>query len=232
MIKGLGGREFAGLSAQIRDFLKNKEDTSAKAETWTRLTEMAGSPVGCFGFCETRLRMGAYNPERKATTLRQFATDKDASWGGGLRVPIGNRIAHAAASLTWGAINTDKPGEDVLTLADCTPFTYDAYDAFTTDGKKYETRGETPQTIDAFTRAAKKQVELSPYFLGRNTLRNGWKWSPPPNNSMKPIRKSPATFSDFCVGIHDLPLCVGCYGWDAAFSPHVSRQCAQNGVQT
>ena len=57
---------------------------------------------GGFGFFQTRLGMGTYNRERKETALRQFATDKDALWGGGLRVPVGNRIAHAAAALTWG----------------------------------------------------------------------------------------------------------------------------------
>ena len=49
--------------------------------------------------------MGTYNRERKATTIRQFTTDKDPLWAGGLRVPIGHRIAHAAAALTWCTIN-------------------------------------------------------------------------------------------------------------------------------
>ena len=130
-----GGREFTGLSADIRDFLKNKDDSSAKDDTWARLTEMAGFSLGGFGFFKTRLGMGTYNRERKADILRKFTTDKDALWGGGLRGPIGNRISHDAAALTWGTANTYKLGDDVLTLADCTPFAYEAYDSFTTDGK-------------------------------------------------------------------------------------------------
>ena len=129
------GREFDGLSAGIRDFLKNKNETGAKDETWARLTEMTGFSLGGFGFFKTRLVMGTYNRERKATILRQFTTDMDALRGGGLRAPIGNRIAHAAAALTWGAINTDKPGEDVLTLADFIPWTNESYDSWTADGE-------------------------------------------------------------------------------------------------
>ena len=99
----VGGREFSGLSEEIREFIKTtKEGNTGKDETWTRLTEMTGFSLGGFGFFQTRLGMGTYNRERKATILRQFATDKDALWDSGLRVPIGNRIAHAAAALTWG----------------------------------------------------------------------------------------------------------------------------------
>ena len=100
--QGYGSREYAGLSAEIREFLKNKNETGARDETRARLAEMAGFPMGGFGFFKTRLGMGAYSRERKAAILRQFTTDKDALWGGGLRVPIGNRIAHAAAALNWG----------------------------------------------------------------------------------------------------------------------------------
>ena len=134
---------------------------------------MAGFSLGGFGFCKTRLGLGAYSRERNATIPRQFPTEKDALWIGGLRVPIGNRISHAAAALTWGTINADKPGDDALTLADCTPCTYEAYDAFTPDGKKNEPRGEQPQTIDLFARAAKQHVDLFALFFGREHA-PGW----------------------------------------------------------
>ena len=49
---------------------------------------MTGFPLGGFGFFKTRLGVGTYNRERKATILRQFDTEKDALWGGGIRVPI------------------------------------------------------------------------------------------------------------------------------------------------
>ena len=162
-----GGREFSGLPEEIREFIKTTKDgNTGKDETWTRLTEMEGFSLGGFGFSQARLGMGTYNRERNATILRQFSTDKDALRGGGLRVPVGNRIAHAAAALTWGAVNVDKPGDDTLTLADCTPFSYEAYDRFSVDGNKYEARGKQPQTIDAFTRAAKQHVELFSLFFG------------------------------------------------------------------
>ena len=48
---GYGSREFSGLSAEIRDFLKNnKGGNGGKDETWSRLTEMAGFSLGGFGF--------------------------------------------------------------------------------------------------------------------------------------------------------------------------------------
>ena len=165
--RGFANSEYEGLSAEIRAFLKNKNETGTKGDTWALIAEMAGFSMGGFGFFKTRLGMGAYNRERKATILRQFIADKDALWGGGLRFPIGNRVAHASAALTWGAMNPDKPGDDVLTMADCLPFTYEAFDSFTIDGKKFETWGKPPQTIDAFTRAAKRHVELFSLFFGR-----------------------------------------------------------------
>ena len=107
---GGGGREFTGSSAEIREFLKNKEETSVNDATWARLTEMAGFSAGRFGCFETRLGMWEYNREWKAAILRKFTTDKDSLWGGGLLSPIGNRVAYAASAMTWGTINTDKPG--------------------------------------------------------------------------------------------------------------------------
>ena len=49
------GRGFAGLSVEIRDFLKNKDGPGTKDEKWTRLDEMAGFSLGGFGFFQTRL---------------------------------------------------------------------------------------------------------------------------------------------------------------------------------
>lgn len=111
--------------------------------------------------------MGTYNRERKAAILRQFNTDKGSLRGADLLVPIGNRIAHAAAALTWGTLNADNPDEDTVTLADCIPHSYESYESFTHDGKKSDTRGKSPQTVDMFARAAMPQVELSALFFGR-----------------------------------------------------------------
>lgn len=165
--QGLRGiSDSSGLSAEIRDFLKHKTENEDKEETWTRLTELAAFSLGGFGFFQTRLGSGAYNRERKATVLRQFATEKDALWGAGVRVPVGSRVAHAASALTWGALNTDKPADDYGTLGDCIPFTAEAYDSFAVDGKKYEARGKHPTSIDTFVRDAKQHVELFCLFVG------------------------------------------------------------------
>ena len=79
--------------------------------------------------------MGTLNRERKATIFRQYNTDKDALREGCLRVPIGNRVALSASALTWGALNPDKHDEDTVTLADCIPHSYAAYEAFAPDGE-------------------------------------------------------------------------------------------------
>ena len=89
---------------------------------------------GRFGFFQMRLRMRAYNLDRKATILRQCATEKDALRATGLRPPIGNRIDRAASAMTWGNLNIDKPGGEFVTLRDCTPFAGDAYEPSTSDG--------------------------------------------------------------------------------------------------
>ena len=120
-----------------------------------------------FGFFSTKLGMGTYNKERQAAILRSFSTDKDALWGDGLRVPIGNRLARAAAALTWGTITPDKPAEDTVLLSDCVPHSAESYDAFAPDAKKLESRGKTPQTVDMFVRAAKQQVLLFALFFGK-----------------------------------------------------------------
>ena len=137
------GREFTGLSAEIRDFLKNKEETGAKYNNWTRISDMDGFPLSAVAGFQNTCGAGTYSRGRKAGISSQFKTDKEALWGGGLRAPVGNRFAHASSALTWGAINPDKPGGAVLALADCAPFSYDAYGDFTPDGKKFETRGGT-----------------------------------------------------------------------------------------
>ena len=128
---------------------------------------MTGFPLGGFGFPKTRMGVATYSRGRKSTILRQFNTDKDALWGGGIRVPIGNRIARAAAALTWGTLNPEKPDEDTATLADCIPHSYEAYEAFSPDGAIPEPRGKTPQTSDMFVRAAKEQVGMFSLFFGK-----------------------------------------------------------------
>ena len=44
------GREFAWISSEIRDFVKNKDDSRANGDPWNRITEMAGFAIGGFVF--------------------------------------------------------------------------------------------------------------------------------------------------------------------------------------
>ena len=137
-----------------------KEKDDEKEDVWNRLTEMTTFALTGFGFFKTSLGTGTYKRERKASSLRQGITDKDRFWDKGLRVPIGNRVAHASAALTWGCLAEKTAAEDALVLADCAPLTADAYDAFTPDSKKLEPRGKAPVTIDRLSRCAKQQIEL------------------------------------------------------------------------
>ena len=52
------GGEFTGMSLEIREFLKNKEESGTEDETWARLAEMAGFPLGGFGFLRNSVRDG------------------------------------------------------------------------------------------------------------------------------------------------------------------------------
>ena len=90
------------MSSGIREFLKSRRENGYEEETCARMSEMAGFSLGGFGFFSARLGVGAYNRERKATILRQFVTEKDSLRIVGLRPPIGIRIGHDAAALTWG----------------------------------------------------------------------------------------------------------------------------------
>ena len=137
---------------------KEKEDE--KEDVWNRLTEMATFALTGFGFLTTSLGTGAYKRERKSSSLRQGITDKDRFWDSGLRVPIGNRVAHASASLSWGCLSEKTAAEDALLLSDCAPLSTDAYEVFAPDAKKLEPMGKPPVAIDRLSRCAKQQIEL------------------------------------------------------------------------
>lgn len=87
--QGRGITDSSGLSAEIRDFLKLKIENEEKEETCDRLTDRTAFSIGGFGFFQTRLGIGAYNLERKATIIRQFDTEKGALREAGLRAPWG-----------------------------------------------------------------------------------------------------------------------------------------------
>ena len=148
-------------ASDLGSLLKLKRDKEEeKEEAWNRLGEMACFALSGFGFFETSLGTGAYSREKKASILRQGITDKDRYWDAGLRVPIGNRVAHAGASLSWGTILEGSQSDDALLLLDCGPYTMDAYDAFVPDAKKLEMRGNQPLTMGRFQRCAKQHTDL------------------------------------------------------------------------
>ena len=151
-----------------------KENDDEKEDVWNRLTEMTTFAMAGFGFFKTSLGTGAYKRERRASSLRQGITNKDRFWGSGLRVTIGNRVAYASASLSWGCFSEKTASEDALLLADCAPMSADAYEAFAPDAKKLEPRGKPPSTIDRLSRCAKQQIELFSSVTGKNIERNGW----------------------------------------------------------
>ena len=159
-----GPNEHSGLSSEIRDFSKQKTENEEKEDTCARVAEMTCCPLGGFGYFRMRLGTGTYNRERKPTIMRQFSTVGDALWGAGLRAPIGNRISHSASDLTWGALNVDKPGGEFVTLCGRIQSSAEAYSSVAADGKKYETRGYQPSTIDLIVRAARQRLGLLSLF--------------------------------------------------------------------
>ena len=83
---------------------------------------------------------GTYSRERKNTTLRQATTDRDALWGIGIRVPLGNRFCHAGAALTWGNLHDTNVADGVILLSGCYPKPQEEYDTSAPNAKKFETR--------------------------------------------------------------------------------------------
>ena len=155
-----GTRETPGISAEIIEVLNHKTESEDEEAPWTRLTQMANFSLGGFGFCKTRWGMGTYSRERKTTIPRQYATAKDALRGDGLRAPIVGRISRAAVALSRGTPNAGKHGDEFPTLRGRIPCSAETYEAFAPDGKQYEARDKSPQTIDAFARVAKQHTEL------------------------------------------------------------------------
>ena len=157
-------RERLGVDASQGDIgalLKLKsEKLDGEEETRNKLTELALFALSGFGFFETKLGTDTYNREKKARILRHGQTDKDWLWENGLRVPISTRFAVGGASINWGRLSETTVHDDAILLGDCTPHTLDSYEAFVTDGKKSEARGDTPLTVDRFTRCAKQHIGL------------------------------------------------------------------------
>lgn len=92
-------------------------------------------------------------------------------WDIGLRGPVGNRVAHAGASQTWGAILGGVHSEDKLLSQDCGLYAVDAYDAVSPYAKKLEARAKLPVKLDRFQRCAKQHTILFCLIYGEQHRR-------------------------------------------------------------
>ena len=139
---------------------KSNAAADGKEEVRSRLNELATCALAGFGFPTCRIGDGAYNRERMSTILRQSATDRDALWDSGTRVPTGNRFSHASAALTWGCLGDANVSDAAILLSDCHPKSPEWYDAFTPNGKKYEVRGKQPDSVYLCIRCDKQHISM------------------------------------------------------------------------
>ena len=153
--------------ALVAALVKKQETEDDKDEVWSRLDELTTFGLVGFGFFSCKLWIGTYIRERKATISRQSPIGRDALWGSGSLAPLGNRFSHASAALTWGCLqDTNVPDETIL-LSDRHPRPQETYDTFSPSGKKYETRGKQPETIDQFLRCTKQHIAIWRMMYGQ-----------------------------------------------------------------
>ena len=140
----------------LADALVKKPNTidDEKEDHWGRLGELTTFDMVGFGFPDRKIGTGTYNRDRKADVLRQPATDRDALWGAGIRVPIGDRFSRASASLTWGCLQESNVPGNALLLSDFLHRPKDSYGSFAPTGKKMEPRNKKPDAIDLSLRYA------------------------------------------------------------------------------
>lgn len=118
-----------------------------------------------FWILRNPLCRGEYDSELNPSILRHVVADKDMRRGDGIRVPIGNRGAHAGAALAWGALLDGVQSDESLLLADCWPFAADAFDAIVPEAKKLAQLGKQPVAIGRFRRRAKQSNNMFFFFI-------------------------------------------------------------------
>ena len=143
----------------LADFLKAEKE-EGKDEPWTRLNELATFALCGFGQFNAVLAVGVYNKERKASLLRQGLTERDRLWDRGIRVPIGNRIAHGAATMCWGSMTSENVDDNTLLVTDFIPVLQEAYEKFQPEGKKNEIRKKQVLSIEKWVKAAKQHTMM------------------------------------------------------------------------
>ena len=102
--------------------------------------------------------MGVYNKERRASLQRQGLTDRDRLRGEGARVPIGTRIAQAAATPQWGSLSSEGISDDALLVSDFAPWSQESYDKYHPDVQKNEARRKQALIIEKFVKAGKQHT--------------------------------------------------------------------------
>ena len=106
-----GTRETPAISAGIREFTKRKNEGGDKKGNWARLAEMESFSFRWPQFLQNKVSHGYLQHGRQSNdplTVRYRKRRPAGRWFTG---PVGDRVAHAAAALTCGTLNADKPGE-------------------------------------------------------------------------------------------------------------------------
>ena len=113
------------------------------------------------------MAVGVYNKERKATLQRQGLTERDRLWDQGVRIPVGTRIAHAAATLQWGSLSSEGVHDETLLIGDFTPWSQEAYDKYQPDAKKNEARRKQALSIGKFAKAGRQHTLMFGLLHGK-----------------------------------------------------------------
>ena len=92
-------------------------------------------------------------------------------------------------------------------MGDCVSPTSVAYDAFFPDGRKYEVRGNLPNTIDTFANAAIQSDVLFFVFLRDGQKKNACASLARPAVFANKCAMSPFTLPHQLVGSHDVSVC-------------------------
>ena len=71
-----------------------------------------------FGAFTAHLGNGAYGSELMSTLKLKSPISNPSCWNAGIRAPITARIAHGAASVSWGCANTKFAEDDALMSGD------------------------------------------------------------------------------------------------------------------
>ena len=144
-----------------------REKEASEDEPWARLNELGTFALCRFGLRTAFLGIGVYNKERMASTLRQGLTERGRMWGIGVRVPIGDRIAHGSETTHRGAASGDNIPEETIVAPDFIPISQDFRDRFQPDGEKFDPRQKNALSIERWVRADKQHTLMFGFLHGK-----------------------------------------------------------------